>query len=193
MVVTIQRFLESLQGDLMNVRTALNDRGGKYFQRPLVLGGLMIFTAYFYCYKAAGEMNVRIDTEFGAAQATVQHADEYENLKIRLDAIKRKLPRTKNPGVWLLGAIRSTLKEEGIVPLSTSPPEETSKKGYRFITISIKCQSSFRQIASWISRLERSKKLMYIRQMRLRKEPSVLGENTAEIQITTIVSAEGGA
>lgn len=189
----IARVLARFQSDLLNVQSTLKDRGSKYFQRPLLLGGIMIFAAYFYVYSAAGKMSVRIDRAYGAAQATVEHAEEYENLKIRLDTIRRKLPRTKNPGNWLLQAVRATLKEEGIVPLSTSPPEEVSQRGYRFITIKVRFQSNYRQIASWVSRLERNKKLMYIQQMRLIKEPRLLGENEVEIQVTTVVSAEEGS
>ncbi|MEE8425251.1 MAG: hypothetical protein V3S11_05460, partial [Elusimicrobiota bacterium] len=118
----IERIFAAIQGDLINVHRSLKDRGGKYFQRPLLLGGLMVFCAHFYVFQAAGKRSIRINNEYGAAQATITYADEYKSLKLRLDAIKRKLPRVKNPSNWLLKAIRSTLREEGIVPLATSPP-----------------------------------------------------------------------
>ncbi|MFH1723142.1 MAG: GspMb/PilO family protein [Elusimicrobiota bacterium] len=187
----LQRWFSFLEGELYVVRNALRERGGKFFMRPFLVGGLGIFAAYWYVYLPPAGRLVEIEEELSAAEVSSQYAGDYKSLKARLDGLYERLPRTRNPETWLLTAVRRTLRQEGIVPLSTSAPAETVRENYRFISISVRCQASYPQIASWISRLERGQELLFIKSLTLDKDAKPIGSNTANVTITTVVPREG--
>jgi hypothetical protein len=190
--------LEALKGRILaefsSVQGAFQEKGAKYFQRPLVLGGMVIFASYFYVFQTGGDLSNRYSTELDAARAIDQHAEEYQNLRLAIDTVRNKLPRTRNPDEWLTQSVRRTLREEGIDALETSAPKESKKASYRILTVTVKMQSNYHQVASWISRLERSKKLLFIKALRLRKDPERIGKNAIEVDVTTVipVGGEGG-
>jgi len=175
-----------IQADLLSIRESLRVRGGKFFGRPIGLGAVIIFCAYFYVYRAAGNLKARVEKDYNAAQATTKYSEDYKNLKARLDGLLTRLPMTEDPGNWLLQAVRKSLREEGIVPLSTSAAKETVTESYRFISIDVDCQASYQQIGSWISRLERGAELLFIQTMRMTKDNDPIGVNTVKVTITTL-------
>lgn len=183
----ILRSLSRIQGELVALSIVLKLKGVKYFQRPLAIGLLMVFATYHFLYKASGESMAHISEQLDGAQATSTYADDFQALQKQLARIQRSLPRTKNPQEWLLNSIRKSLREEGIVPLSTSQAELEIKKGFQFITIRVDLQASFPQISSWISRLERNKKMLYIKSVAMQKDNINIGENSVTIEVMTIV------
>lgn len=187
-----QRWGKFLQGELQVTRDALKDRGAKFFMRPLGMAGVLVFVAYNYVYLPPIARQKSVAAELSAAQATSQFSEEYQNLKSRLSGLYTKLPRTQDPQGWILNEVRKTLRESGIVPLSISPPNEMAKPEYRFVTIEVRFQASYDQIANWISRLERNPSLLFVREMALAKDPDPIGSNTVNASITTVVPTGGG-
>lgn len=190
----LQRAASRVGGELQGLRQSLREKGAKYFQRPLALGGVVLFAAYFYAYQSTAETKIRVENELAAAKAIAQHGERYKDLKSQLDEFQDRIPKNSQPERWLEQETRDTLRLEGIVPLNISTPKETVREELRFISITVSCQASFRQIASWIARIERGKNLMYIEIMTLKKDELRIGENLAELKITTIAAktAEAG-
>jgi hypothetical protein len=187
----IGRMSSSFREDLANLGDSLQDKGWKYFQRPILLGLIMSLATYQLLYHAPVRRLVDIQGEIEASEATVKYAPQYKDLKERLAILYSMLPRTKDPEAWLLNAIRESLREEGIVPISFSPARSTRVEGYRFLSISVNCNASYKQLGSWIARLERGDALMYVDHFELQKRPKTPGVNVSQVTITTVVS-EGG-
>ena len=188
----VLRALERVKSELSSLQAVLKLKGAKYFQRPLAIGGIMVFACYHYVYQGTGTILSDLAVKVEGARATSTYAEDYKKLNDRIKTINLKLPNVKNPQDWLLDSIRKTLREEGIVPLSTSTPKEEVKKGYRFITITVALRASFPETASWVSRLERNNKLLYIRSLSLKKEAEDIGKNHVTVQVMTVVKGGGG-
>jgi hypothetical protein len=186
-----QRLLKGAVAELTALREAMRDRGAKFFSRPLAMAGVAVFAAYYYVYLPPLSKAKQVSDELATARATSQYAEEYQNLQARLSGLYTKLPRTQDPQGWILNEVRKTLREESIVPLSISPPNDTVKGEYRFITIEVRCQGNYPQIASWISRLERNPALLFVRDLGLRKDADPIGSNTVDVAITTVVPVGG--
>ncbi|OIO08382.1 MAG: hypothetical protein AUJ52_08315 [Elusimicrobia bacterium CG1_02_63_36] len=181
-----------LQGELLVMKDSFRERGPKFFQRPLGLGLVIVFAAYWYVYLPPLAKMSRIEEDLAASKASAQYVDDYKSLSARLESLFAKLPRVKNPGGWLLEEVRKSLREEGIVPLSTSPPTEQKIEAYRFISMEVRCQATYPQLASWIARLEGGNNLFFIKELNIRKDAEPIGSNTAAVVITTVVPAGSG-
>ena len=186
-----QRWARNAAAEALVLREALRERGAKFFMRPLAMAGVTVFASYYYVYLPPLAKAKSVADELATAKATGQYAEEYQNLQSRLSGLYTRLPRTPDPQGWILNEVRKTLREESIVPLSISPPNDTVKGAYRFITIEVRCQGNYPQIASWISRLERNPALLFVRNLGLRKDANPIGSNTIDVAITTVVPVGG--
>ena len=180
-----------LKGEIIVMKDSFNERGPKFFQRPIGIGAIIIFVAYWYVYLPPVNKMIQLEQDLLAAQASSQYAEDYKSLKARLENLFAKLPRVKDPENWLLGEVRKTLRAEGIVPLATGSPRAQKVEQYLFISIEVRCQATYSQLASWIARLEGGENLLFIKQLNLRKDEDPIGSNTAEVTITTVVPAGG--
>ncbi|MFH2203922.1 MAG: type 4a pilus biogenesis protein PilO [Elusimicrobiota bacterium] len=187
----VLRNLSRVKSELQSLQMVLKLKGAKYLQRPLAIGAVLVFASYFYFFQKSATMLNAMTLQVDAAAATATFADEYKGLKAQIEGINAKLPRSKNPQEWLLNSIRKTLREEGIVALSTSKSKEEDKKGYRFITITVELQASFPQLASWVSRLERNPKLLYIKALSMRKDTDNIGQNAVTVEVMTVIKGKG--
>lgn len=182
--------VEWLQNEVRVIRLAFADKGARYFQRPLILGALMVFCAHFFIYKAGVQGKIAAQQSLAASQATNEFADEYRMLKTQLDGISARLPRTNSPETWLLDAVRRSLREEQIVPLETSPPTQSVFKGFRFISLTVTFRAKYAQTASWVSRLERGGDLLFVRKLEVRKQDGEIGQNLVTATVTTMVPSQ---
>ena len=187
----ILRSLQRIQGELIALKNVLKLKGAKYFKRPLAIGAVLMFTSYHFLYVGSRGSLESIAVALDGARATATYAEDFKSLKMQLANINRTLPRTKNPQEWLLNSIRKTLREEGIVPLSTSQAKLDFQKGFQFISITVNLQASFPQVASWLSRLERSKRMLYIKSVTVKKDNENIGENSVTVEVTTMVKGSG--
>ncbi|MBI3297467.1 MAG: type 4a pilus biogenesis protein PilO [Elusimicrobia bacterium] len=188
----VQRWVSTAGTELTVLRDQFRERGYKFFIRPLGMAGAAMLVGYYYVYLPPLARASKVAVELGAAQATAQYAEDYKNLTARLDGLYTKLPRTDDPQGWILAEVRKTLRQEGIVPLSISTPTDAPRGEYRFISIQVRCQANYPQIASWISRLERNESILFVSELILRKESEPIGSNTLDVTITTVVP-KGGA
>jgi len=188
----ILKWVNFAQGEVLSMRNCFRERGGKFFSRPLGVGILIVFVSYWYVFSPTADKIRIAEINLKAAEVTKQYAEDYENLQIRLETLKSKLPRVKEPDAWLLDEVRRTLREEGIVPLSTSSPTEMAGPAYRMLAITVRCQATYGQIASWISRLERSDSFLLVSEMKIKKDEEPVGSNTADVKIVTLVPKGGG-
>lgn len=185
--IDVMQLLSGLQSEALTLRDAIRVRGAKFFIRPIGMALIIVFCAYYYVYTSAGAGLDRVQRTLEAAQATAQYADEYKSLKARLDGLDSRLPpQSAAAEEWLLGAVRRTLRQEGIVPESTSPPKESPGETFRFISISVRSRASFLQAASWISRIERGADLLFVQTLRLTKEREPLGSTTVDVTVTSV-------
>ncbi|MBI5596917.1 MAG: type 4a pilus biogenesis protein PilO [Elusimicrobia bacterium] len=183
----LERWARNAAGEMTVLRDTMRDRGYKFFMRPLGLAGCAMMASYYYVYLPPISRAGKVLTELEAAEATSQYSEDYQNLQARLQGLYTKLPRTQDPQGWILSEVRKTLREEGIVPLSISPATDQPKGEYRFISIQVRCQASYPQVASWISRLERNTSILFVQDLILRKVTEQIGTNTVDVTITTVV------
>ena len=185
--IDVRQLLSVLQGEALVLRDSFRMRGGKFFARPISMAAIIVFCAYYYVYSRADSGLARVRKSLDAAQATAKYADEYKTLKARLDGLGSRLPPESTAAEdWLLGAVRRTLRQEGIIPDSTSSPKETTGDTFRFVSISVKSKASFLETASWISRIERGADLLFVQTLRLSKAHKPIGSTAVDVTVTSV-------
>lgn len=183
----MRRMLSEFQGEVAVLRDALREKGVKHFARPIGLGLLAVVVSKHLVYSSGQAAIGRVQADLTATEATARYAADYMDLKARLAGLYSRLPDAKDPGQWLLDAVRESLREEGIIPTSFSTPMERAADNYRFVSISVACSASYKELASWIARLERSKSVLFIGELMVEKKTEPLGSNKVTISIATVV------
>jgi Tfp pilus assembly protein PilO len=183
----LKRWAMALSSEIQSLKDGLRDKGPKYFARPLGISAMLVFASYHYVYKAPQQAMVQVLGELDAAKATAQYANDYQDLKDRLNRLYSSLPKTRDPATWLLSEVRDSLRQEGIVPDSFSSPTDEAGIGYKLVSMTISLTTSYPQLAAWVARIERSKYLMHIKDVKLVKMQKSIGMNTVDVTITTII------
>jgi len=186
----LQRWAAAAAAEVKVLKDSLRDKGPKYFARPLALGAVMVFASYNYVFKAPQQAMTTALTELDAAKATSQYANDYQDLKDRLNRLYSSLPRTNDPEAWLLSEVRESLRQEGIVPDSFSSPTDEAGVGYKLVSLTISLTTSYPQLAAWVARVERSRYLMHIKDVKLVKKQKPIGMNTVDVSVSTIIPLE---
>ncbi|MBI5242601.1 MAG: type 4a pilus biogenesis protein PilO [Elusimicrobia bacterium] len=189
----LKRWASLFGAELKVLKDGLRDKGPKYFARPLALGCVIIFASYYFVYKPPEGAMADAAKKLEAIRATTQYAADYQELQERLNLLSIRLPHTKEPGAWLLSEVRETLRQEGIIPTDLSTPNDQPGAGYRLISMTVTLSTGFTQLANWIARIERSKSLMHIKDLKLVKSQTPIGMNKVDVTVTTIVPAGEGA
>lgn len=183
----IARYVSGAQAEFTVLRDAIRDKGIKRFGRPIGMGLVMMFCSHFYVYEPSKSALSRVSAELDATLATAQYADDYKDLRARIDGLYTRFPRTKDPEEWLLNEIREALRQEGLVADSISSPQTESGVGYKIVSRAVALSVEYRQIGAWIARLERNKSLLHVAEMTLVKKRQPIGSNRVTVTISTIV------
>ena len=183
----LQRYLSGAQAEFAVLRDAIRDKGIKRFGRPIGMGLVMVFCSHFYVFEPSKSALSRVSAELDATMATAQYADDYKDLRSRIDGLFTRFPRAKDPEEWLLSEIREALRQEGLVADSISAPQTESGVGYKIVSRAVALSAEYRQIGTWIARLERNKSLLHVAEMTLTKKRQPIGANRITVTISTIV------
>lgn len=186
-----RRWASYLEGEFKLVRDGLRDKGAKYFARPLGGCALVLFVSYQYVFMLPKNQLVVVERDLDAARATARYAGDYEDLRSRLNGLYARLPRTTDPETWLLSEVRESLRLEGIVPNSFSSPSSEIGAGYKIVSLTVSLSAGYRQLASWVARLERGRSLMHVRDFTLVKRGRPIGMNNVTVTVVTIVPLGG--
>ncbi|MBI3547437.1 MAG: type 4a pilus biogenesis protein PilO [Elusimicrobia bacterium] len=187
------QLLQRFQDEALNLVRVIQDKGVKYFSRPLGIAAAVLIGVYWLAYQPSISQLRRVESQLVAAQATAKYTDRYKELDNRLQAFYSTLPKTKDRGSWLLETVRDAMKKDEKIMLKTiNPAEEREIGGYVLASLMVTAHSSYKGMASWISRLERSKSLLHISSLVLTKDTSDIGMNTVQLTVTTVAPKDGG-
>lgn len=185
--------LSSAREELLLAARVIGEQGLRRFARPLALGAALLFIVHrFFCLPPAARLG-RIRSQIDAAKATARHAERYRDLESRLKALHSVLPDLEARDVWLIDTAREAMKAEGIYLTSLSPVAEKEAGAFLLVSLTIGCRASYRQIASWVARLEGSRRLLWIAGMDMQKDPAEIGMNQVTMTIAAVVAKEAGA
>ena len=171
--------------------SSIRSRGIKHYARALVIGVLVVLGARKLIFQSGAEKLGGIKAELEAARAMAQYADTYRELDQNLSTFMRRLPPIQNPEIWLLDAVRQSMKDEGLVALSISPVQISDMKDFRFLKIHLTFTAKYPQIGSWVARMEGSRQLLHVASLAIRKEGEPIGENTVQATISSLAPKGG--
>lgn len=178
--------VHAIQSELTLVANTLKDKGAKRFERPLIIGLVLVVAAYYVLYlppqKKLDGLQRRLDT----ARASKENAEAYKQVRDRLRSVYAVLPKTKDKDHFLTQAVIETLRAEGLTSDSIKPPEENKEANVVFQQITVSAQLKFPELIGWLARLEASKPYLHVTSVDLNKSKR-LGYCEVSAAVSTIV------
>lgn len=173
------------------VVSSIRSRGLKHYLRALGIGAAFIMGAHKLVFVTSAGSLEKVRNELDAASATAQHADTYRELDENIKAFSARLPPVKDSSTWFLNTVLDSLRAEGLVALTLSPVAVNDVSNFKLHTITLSFKAKFNQAASWVARVEGSKKLMHISKISIQKDYEKIGINDVQVVITSLVPRGG--
>lgn len=183
MAIDFPGLLEKVQAEISFVNTTIKDKGSNRFSRPILIGGLMVFGAYWFVYAPPGKKMAGLAMQLNTAKSTAQFADAYKDVRLRLYSIYPKLPRPGQPS--LTANIIESLRLENIISDSLQPPSEAEQGGLLLQSVSASMTVSFAELVAWLLRLEAHSPVLHLTSLEVRKRSRQKYE--AQVVVSTIV------
>lgn len=181
------------QGLLESLKTGfavLQSRGLSAFRGHLIVSSLIALSFMALWRHSSSKLHEQ-RRQLRAEKAVAQHAAAYEDLQNRLLVWTRRLPGAREKGSWLLNYVLETAEQDGIRMGGIQPLKEETVGYYSMISLEIEAQFGYRQLGAWISRLERSQKLIHVSALTLNKAKDAPGSNQVRIRLSTIAPKQG--
>jgi type II secretory pathway component PulM len=179
------RLVGFVQSELAFVQTTIKDKGANRFARPLVLGGALIFSSYWFIYSPPIKKLAGLDRKLNTARATAEFADQYKEVRERLYALYGLLPAPSDPS--LTEAIVDSLKTQNIMADSLQPPVVTDSAGLLFQSVNVTMTLKFSELTAWLLRIEAAKPLLHVSRISIKKKQDALGKSEVTAVLTTVV------
>lgn len=172
---------------------AVREKGMGYYERPLIIAGACSVAVYFLIYRVPTVSLNRSRSEISTLSAITQYTGRYRELKDLLESYYTSLPKLKDKDrdLWLTETVRDAMKAEGLFFISLSPATEQVQGYYAQVSVNVTCRLQYKQLASWVARLERSSHAVRISRLGLNKDNSDIGINSVEITVSAVFPTEG--
>lgn len=182
----VGRLLEDVGRELQLVANTLKDKGARRFQRPLIIGAVIIFGAYYLLYLPPRKKLDGLQRNIETAKAASDNAEAFKAAREQLLAAYAAMPSIKDKDHFLIQAVVETLRAESLTSDSIHPPEENSESSLLYQKITVAVQVRFSELLGWLARLEASKPFLHVSSLELIKSKR-LGYCDVQAGISTIV------
>lgn len=173
--------------ELEMVVATLKEKGGKRFGKAFGIAGIMVFVTYAGLYAPPKKKAARLQAEIDAARQLSEFGVQYKDLRDQLGATYVQLPQMKDKEMFLSNAVIDSLKAEGLTPETFQPVREQEQAGLVFQVSNIAMPVRFNEFYSWLVRLETAKPLMHLQTVELTKKSDLIGVNTVQAEIATVI------
>lgn len=185
--IDLKPLADLAKAELEMVMNTVKEKGGKRFGKAFGIAGIMVFVAYAGVYAPPKKKAARLQSEIDAARELSQFGAQYKDLRDQLAAIYVQLPDMKDKEMFLSNAVIDSLKAEGLTPETFQPVREQEQAGLVFQASNIAMPVKFGEFYSWVVRLETAKPLMHLQTVELAKKTDLIGVNTVQAEITTVI------
>lgn len=185
--IDLKPLADLAKAELEMVMNTVKEKGGKRFGKAFGIAGIMVFVAYAGVYAPPKKKAARLQSEIDAARELSQFGAQYKDLRDQLAAIYVQLPDMKDKEMFLSNAVIDSLKAEGLTPETFQPVREQEQAGLVFQASNIAMPVKFGEFYSWVVRLETAKPLMHLQTVELAKKSDLIGVNTVQAEITTVI------
>jgi hypothetical protein len=179
------QYIKIVQNELSLVLGTLKDKGSARFGRTFAIGALGVFFSYYLVYLPPFKKMSQLSRKIEAAKAIAQYADQYKELRDKLNAIYGQLPAISSRDRWLTNAVLDSMKAENLMSDSIVPPDEQEMKGIVFQRLTVSIQLKFSEMVSWLNRIEASKPILHVGSLDMQKKADPLGTNAISCEIGT--------
>lgn len=187
---TFESLIAAIQGDIQTAVATLKDKGLRHFSRAALVAMALPLAAHVLVYAPAKRRLSQFDNEFRLARNTAEHADAYKGLKDRLLAVYALLPPAQVRSSYLADSIKEALRAESIVASQFNPPVEEAVDGAVIQSIVITMSARFPEAMAFVSRMERSKPLIYVHSLEITKKADMPGFNDVTCGLSTVFPTE---
>jgi type II secretory pathway component PulM len=184
---TFAKYLQKAQQEVSMVISTLRDRGRERFTRTFGIGVLAVFFSYWFVYQPPLKKLAGLQRKIDAAKAAATYADQFKDLRDRLNALYNQLPPLTGRDRWLTNAVLESMKAENIMSDSIVPPSEEEENGFVMQRISVSIQLKFADLMSWLNRIEATRPLLHVGSVEMGKKDEPLGANGVSVEIGTVI------
>lgn len=183
---TLDVVVKAIQDEVQIVSQTLREKGSKRFEKPIVLGVVLVLASYYLLYAPPQKKLDVLQGRIDAAKALHQNADNYTVSRDRLRAAYSILPKMKDKDHFLVEAVLETLRAEGLTSDSIQPPDENKDANLDYQQIKVSAQMKFPELVGWLARIEASKPFLHISSVDIAKSKR-LGYCEVQAGVATIV------
>ncbi|MBI3553310.1 MAG: hypothetical protein HY077_12515 [Elusimicrobia bacterium] len=181
------QFIRGSQEELGVVFSTLREKGTNRFGRTLAVGFIGAFFSFHFVYQPPMKKLAGLNKRISAARATAQYADQFKDLRDRLNLFYAKLPPVSSRDRWLTETVLETMKAENMISESIMPPDEQVQAGFVFQRLNVSVQLKFSELIPWLNRVEGNKPMLHIGALDLGKRDEPLGVNGISCEIGTVI------
>jgi type II secretory pathway component PulM len=185
--IDLKPYVALAQAEFDLVLSTLREKGAKRFAKPFVISAVLALLAYVGLYTPASKKSARLQSEIDAARKLHEYATQYKEVRDQLVAGYAVLPDMKDREQWLSNSVYDSLKAEGLAPETFQPVREQEQAGLVFQACNIVMPVRFPEFYSWLVRIESARPLMHLQTVDLMKKTEVIGLNSVQAEITTVI------
>lgn len=185
--IDLQPLITFIQAELNLVVSTLREKGAKRFAKPFAISAVLAMLAYIGLFVPMRKKNSRLQSEIDAARKLSEFATQYKDLRDQLAAGYAQLPSMQDKEQWLSNSVYDSLKAEGLTPENFQPVKEQEQAGLVFQASNITMPVRFGEFYSWLVRIESARPLMHLQAMDMAKKPDVMGLNSVQAEIATVI------
>lgn len=185
--IDLKPYVAALQGEFDMLVSTMREKGAKRFGKALAISSVLVFASYAGLYAPPRKKSARLQSEIDAARKLSEFGTQYKDLRDQLAASYAQLPTLADKEMFLSNAVIDSLKAEGLTPENFQPVREQEQTGLVFQSCSIAMPVKFNEFYSWLLRLESAKPLMHLQTVDLMKKTDVIGQNSVQADITTVI------
>jgi len=186
----IRARIAGVVAELLETLRTIKERGVKHFARPIAMSAVLTLAVYWFVYLPPIRRLELLHENIESISAGTKYAAQYSEMQARLQAVAGSNPGVKDKDSWWLDYVREAMKAENLNFTSFSPVTQEDQPGFTKLSLTIQGKGSYRQIASWMARLERSRYSLQVQSLDLRKLPNEIGINQVQATVVAAIPKE---
>ncbi len=164
------------------------EKGFEPFKKPLLYASPVILGLYFMVYSTTTGKLANKKTELTNMESISEFFEAYENAKLSILSLQRRLPASKDKSDWLNHVLNSNAKEHAMNIDGLTAQKEVEISNYIVVSRSVSLTSTYVKVGKWVCDMENSPIFLKITDFNMKKDPVKRGHVKVNLTVSTVFS-----